>query len=97
MYLGVRAVIAKSIERIHMANLINFGIMPLTFKNSEDYEKIQPGDELEIADTAGDFRQSEFVVVNKTQRSEFMVVHNLTSRQVDIVLHGGLLNYAGKN
>jgi aconitate hydratase len=80
-----------------MANLINFGIMPLTFKNSEDYERIQPGDELEIADTARDFRRSEFVVVNQTQRSEFMVVHNLTSRQVDIVLHGGLLNHAGKN
>jgi aconitate hydratase len=71
--------------------------MPLTFKNSEDYERIQPGDELEIADTARDFRQSEIVVVNKAQRSEFTVVHNLTSRQVDIVLHGGLLNYAGKN
>jgi aconitate hydratase len=97
MYLGVRAVIAKSIERIHMANLINFGIMPLTFKNGEDYEGIQPGDELEIADTLGDFRKSEFIVINKTQQSEFTVVHNLTSRQVDIVLHGGLLNYAGKN
>ena len=58
MYLGVRAVIAKSIERIHMANLINFGIMPLTFKNGDDYEKIQPGDELEIANTAGDFRRA---------------------------------------
>jgi aconitate hydratase len=97
MYLGVRAVIAKSIERIHMANLINFGIMPLTFKNGGDYERIQPGDELEIADTPRDFRQSEFVVVNKTQRSEFTVVHSLTSRQVDIVLDGGLLNYAAKN
>jgi aconitate hydratase len=71
--------------------------MPLTFKNGGDYERIQPGDELEIAETPRDFRQSEFVVVNKTQRSEFTVVHNLTSRQVDIVLDGGLLNYAAKN
>ena len=97
MYLGVRAVIAKSIERIHMANLINFGIMPLTFKNGEDYERIQLGAELEIADTSRDFRKSEFVVRNKTQQSEFTVIHNLTSRQVDIVLDGGLLNYVGKN
>jgi aconitate hydratase len=97
MYLGVRAVIAKSIERIHMANLINFGIMPLTFKNGEDYERIQLGAELEIADTSRDFRKSEFVVLNKTQQSEFTVIHNLTSRQIDIVLDGGLLNYVGKN
>jgi len=97
MYLGVRAVIAKSIERIHMANLINFGIMPLTFKHGDDCETVQPGDELEVADSARDFRRGEFVVINQTQRSEFAVVHHLTSRQVDIVLAGGLLNYAAKN
>jgi aconitate hydratase len=97
MYLGVRAVIAKSIERIHMANLINFGIMPLTFKKAEDYAKIQHGDELEIADTSGHFRKHEFVVRNKTRQSEFPVIHDLTPRQIDIVLHGGLLNYVGKN
>ena len=97
MYLGVRAVIAKSIERIHMANLINFGIMPLTFKNAADYDGVQPGDELEIADTAGDLRGGEFAVLNRTQRSQFTVTHTLTSRQIEVILHGGLLNFVGNH
>ena len=96
MYLGVRAVIAKSIERIHMANLINFGIMPLIFKNIEDYDTIQYGDELEIADVHNRIRQSEFVVISPKKQNSFPVQHHLTPRQVEIVLHGGLLNYTGK-
>ena len=96
MYLGVRAVIAKSIERIHMANLINFGIMPLIFKNTEDYDTIQYGDELEIPDVHNLLRQSEFVVISPKNQNSFPVRHHLTSRQVDIVLHGGLLNYTGR-
>jgi aconitate hydratase len=95
MYLGVRAVIAKSIERIHMANLINFGIMPLIFKNAEDYEHIQPGDELKITETHDQLRKPEMVVVNTTGQKTFAVRHSLTPRQVEIVLSGGLLNYAG--
>ena len=95
MYLGVRAVIAKSIERIHMANLINFGIMPLIFKNAEDYEHIQPGDELQITETHDQLRKPEMVVVNTTGQKTFAVCHSLTPRQVEIVLSGGLLNYAG--
>lgn len=97
MYLGVRAVIARSIERIHTANLINFGIMPLTFRNGEDYDRIQYGDELEMAYIHDGLRCSEFIVKNRTRRNEFAVFHSLTPRQVDIILHGGLLNYAGKN
>jgi aconitate hydratase len=96
MYLGVRAVIAKSIERIHMANLINFGIMPLIFRNNDDYGQMECGDELEIPDTDSSLRKGEFIVINKSRRREFQVYHNLTPRQVDIVLSGGLLNYAGK-
>jgi aconitate hydratase len=96
MYLGVRAVIAKSIERIHMANLINFGIMPLIFKNIEDYDTIQYGDELEIPDVHHLLRQSEFVVTSPKKQNSFPVHHYLTPRQVEIVLHGGLLNYTGK-
>jgi aconitate hydratase len=95
MYLGVRAVIAKSIERIHMANLINFGIMPLIFKNAEDYEHIQPGDELQITETHDQLRKFEMVVMNTTEQKTFTVCHSLTPRQVEIVLTGGLLNYAG--
>jgi aconitate hydratase len=96
MFLGVRAVIAKSIERIHMANLINFGIMPLMFKNPDDYGQVECGDELEIPNTDSSLRQSEFLVINRSRGNEFRVYHNLTPRQVDIVLSGGLLNYAGK-
>jgi aconitate hydratase len=96
MVLGVRAVIAKSIERIHMANLINFGIMPLSFKNIEDYDNIQYEDELEIPDIYHLLRQSEFVVICPKKQNSFPVHHHLTSRQVEIVLHGGLLNYTGK-
>ena len=95
MYLGVRAVIAKSIERIHMANLINFGIMPLIFKNAEDYERIQPEDELQITETHDQLRKPEMTVVNRTGQNTFAVCHSLTPRQVEIVLSGGLLNYAG--
>ncbi len=94
MYLGVRSVIAKSIERIHMANLINFGIMPLIFKNAEDYEKIEARDELEIADVWKVLECSEFTVINKTRGEEIVVGHTMTPRQVEILLQGGLLNYA---
>lgn len=96
MYLGVRAVMAKSIERIHMANLINFGIMPLIFKKAEDYDRIQPGDELQIAEAHDQLRKPEMHVVNTTRQQTFAVCHSLTPRQVEIVLSGGLLNYAGK-
>jgi aconitate hydratase len=93
MYLGVSAVIAKSIERIHMDNLVNFGIAPLMFKDRQDYEKIQPEDKLEISDFRNVLRQSEFVLVNKTQKNRIKVYHNLTKRQTEILLCGGLLNY----
>ncbi|MEW6671350.1 MAG: aconitate hydratase [Thermodesulfobacteriota bacterium] len=96
MYLGVRAVIAKSIERIHMANLINFGIVPLIFEHADDYERIETGDEMEIADPHNDLRKSELILVNRTKQNKFKVRHTLTPRQVEIVLHGGLLNYTGK-
>ena len=94
--LGVRGVIAKSIERIHLANLINFGIMPLIFKDPADYDRIQAGDELEIADTADQLRRSEVTVTHRTRGERFTVGHTLTPRQVEIVLCGGLLNYVGR-
>lgn len=96
MYLGVRAVIARSIERIHMANLINFGILPLLFKNSVDYHAIETGDELELADTYHALRRSGVAVTNKTKQKEIELCHQLTARQLEIVLCGGLLNYAAK-
>jgi aconitate hydratase len=91
-YLGVRAVIAKSIERIHMANLVNFGILPLVFKNAQDYDRIQLGDELFIEGTRQALNQSVVRVKNLSRGFEFEVSHVLTPRQVSIILSGGLLN-----
>ncbi len=93
MYLGVRAVIAKSFERIHTANLINFGILPLTFIIEGDYDKIDRGDDLEICNireliAAG----SDLPVQNKTKGNSFSVTCNLSARQKQMVLAGGALN-----
>jgi len=95
-YLGVRAVIAKSIERIHMANLVNFGILPLTFQDQKDYDQIAVEDELFIADTQAALNLSVITVKNLTRGSEFDVSFSLTPRQIAIIRAGGLLNYVGK-
>ncbi len=93
MYLGLKAVIAKSIARIHYANLINFGIVPLTFADKGDYDKIAQGDVLEIAEIGEQLRAGKRVVVkNVTRGIEIEAQNNLTPRQVKIVLAGGLLN-----
>ena len=97
MYLGVRAIIAKSVERIHLANLVNFGIMTLIFKDPQDYDILQAGDELEIPDMRDISRHSQLAVYNKSQKTKFTVCHNLTPRQVEIVLQGGLLNYTAQH
>ena len=92
MYLGVKAVLARSIERIHLANLINFGIVPLTFVNVADYDAIAAGDRLVIgnlrAAVAGD---GKAVLRNETQKKEIPVVTTLTARQKRLLLAGGLL------
>ncbi len=93
MYLGVRAVIAKSLERIHAANLINFGILPLSFLKDSDYDAIDQGDDLEIpalktAITEG----SKLIVQNKTKGISFPVSYTLSLRQKQMILAGGALN-----
>ena len=94
MYLGVKAVLAKSFARIHAANLVNFGILPLPFANEADYDHIEQGDELEIANVRGAIRQGATVRIrNVTRGSEFMARHNLSPRQVEMLLAGGALNY----
>jgi aconitate hydratase len=94
MYLGVKAVIAKSFARIHRANLVNFGILPLTFVNPEDYDAVSLQDELEIQGMKDAFKDASVLTVqNKTRGSSFQVRHDLTPRQADIVLAGGMLNY----
>ena len=94
MYLGIKAVITKSFSRIHLANLINFGIMPLTFENESDYEKIEQGDDLEI-----DVRRLEnekLVVKNLTKGLDIKVANPLSSRDVDLIRAGGALAFAKK-
>lgn len=94
MYLGVRAVIAKSIERIHRANLINFCIVPIRFADPADYERLQAGDELVIDDLLGAIRSSEQVTIRKADGSfEFTGKLELSARDRDILLAGGLLSY----
>jgi len=91
-YLGVKVVLARSFERIHAANLVNFGIVPLTFTRETDYQEVQPGDRLEIPDlclhVGGDTR---FTVYDRTRGIDFEVGCDLTERQRRIVLAGGAL------
>ncbi len=94
MYLGVRVVIAKAVERIHQANLVNFAILPLTFAESSDYDRIDAGDRLIIEDVAGAVASAETVTVhNATQDFDFTCRVNLSGRQRKILTAGGLLNY----
>ncbi|KYK36428.1 MAG: aconitate hydratase [Theionarchaea archaeon] len=94
MYLGVKAVLAKSLERIHTANLINFGIIPLTFKNDKDYDAIEQGDKIEIPHIKTLIEQGGTLTVkNKTKGTEFEVEYTLSNRQREIILAGGTLAY----
>jgi aconitate hydratase len=94
MYLGVRAVIAKSIERIHRANLINFCIVPIRFADPADYDRLAAGDELAIDDLLGAIRGSDAVTIHKPDGSlSFTGKLELSARDRDILLAAGLLNY----
>ena len=94
MYLGVRVVIAKSIERIHRANLINFCIVPVEFANPADYDKINAGDQLQIDGLLEAIKaSSEIKIVDKTGSFEFIGKLELSDRDRHILLSAGLLNY----
>lgn len=93
MYLGVKAVIAKSIERIHMDNLVNFGILPLFFENDADYESLQEGDELFYHCDDASFASGVFTVENKTKSITYTFRTPLNERQLEIVRAGGKLNF----
>jgi len=94
MYMGVKAVIAKSMERIHNANLINFGILPLNFKDEKDYDGIDQADELEISNIKDLLKKGKNLVVkNKTKGTEFEVEYSLSDRQKNVLLSGGTLAY----
>ena len=97
MYLGIKAVIVKSFARIHRANLINFGIIPLMFADSNDYEKIENADILEIKNlTEGIKNNQRYEVKNLTKDFVFYVKSNLNSKEKELILEGGLLPYVRK-
>ncbi len=93
LYLGVRAVITKSFARIHIANLINAGIMPLTFKNADDYDKLNQGDELELNNVYAGMDSGEIILKNNTTGDEIPLECSFTERQKAILKAGSLLKY----
>lgn len=97
MYLGIKAVIAKSFARIHRANLINFGIIPFTFSNEEDYDTIDELDELTITNLKFLAEHTPVEVMNITKNKSFQVFHSLTQRDIETILAGGTLNLIRRN
>ncbi len=94
MYLGIKAILTKSYARIHRSNLINFGVLPLTFKDPDDFSKIQPGDHLRMTHLRSELQGEGLLKIeNVTQQRVFEVSHGLSSREREILLAGGLLNY----
>lgn len=96
MYLGVRAVITKSFARIHGANLINAGIMPLTFKNPDEYEKLNQSDKLTLTNVFAGMDSGEIMLKDETTGDEIPLVCSFTERQKAILKAGGLLEYTKK-
>jgi aconitate hydratase len=92
MYLGVKMVVAKSIERIHKANLVNFGIVPALFANPADYETIKQGDLLEVKDAYTGIEKGELSLANSSSGAVIVLKVDLSERQKQIVLAGGLIN-----
>ena len=97
MYLGIRCVIAKSFARIHVANLINAGILPLTFKDSSDYDRLEQGHKLQIHNILNGMASGEVTLLDENTGAKIALVCDLTQRQIDIVTAGGLLNYTKEN
>jgi len=94
MYLGIKAILTKSYARIHRSNLVNFGILPLTFKDPDEFLRIQQGDYLRITNVRRELRAGGLLAVeNVTQKRSFEVLHGLNEREVEILLAGGLLNH----
>jgi aconitate hydratase len=93
-YLGVKAVIVKSFARIHLANLVNFGIVPLIFKNKEDYDKIEQGDELKI--DLSTLESGDVKLTNKTKDMVIDLTHNMGAHELEVLKVGGKLPYIKK-
>jgi aconitate hydratase len=98
LYLGVKAVITKSFARIHMANLINAGIVPMTFANEADYDRIDQADELKIENIGKQIADGNTIkITNVTKGFDFETVVDFSQRQKDMLYAGGLLNYTKQN
>ncbi len=98
LYLGVKAVLVKSFARIHRANLINAGIIPLTFKDAADYDKISLGDQLELPCVKQEIQDGgSITVINRTNGEKIEAVCELTDRTKAIIIAGGLLDYTKEN
>ena len=94
LYLGIKAVVAKSFARIHMANLVNAGILPLIFRDPDDYDRISQGDELELTGVRETVAAGlDLYLSDKTTGSKMHVYCDISDRQKDMLLTGGLLNY----
>ncbi len=97
LYLGVKAVITKSFARIHKANLVNAGIIPLNFKNADDYDRIDVNDELELPNIKSELSaNADITLVNKTKNEEYKLICDVSDRQKDIISAGSLLDFTKK-
>ena len=98
LYLGVKAVLTKSFARIHMANLVNAGILPMTFADETDYDRIEQGDELKIEHVAEQLKAGDTIELeNVTKGFRFKAVVSVSERQKEMLYAGGLLNYTKQN
>ena len=93
MYLGIRCVVAKSFARIHVANLINAGILPLTFQNPDDYDKLEQGHDLSLSGIEAGMEQGTIIMTDNTTGEKFTLNCAMSQRQRAILMAGGLLNY----
>ena len=93
-YVGLRVVIAKSFARIHWQNLVNFGVLPLTLEDEAEYNRIEQGDLLKLTDLHEQIRTgSPIRIENRTKNRTFKVKQQLSSRQIDVLLSGGVINW----
>ncbi|MEW9677244.1 aconitate hydratase [Lentibacillus sp. L22] len=93
-YLGLRVALVKDFARIHWQNLVNFGVLPLTFANEDDYNTLEQGDTLELNDLHNKIKQgNSFTIQVKDKNQEIKVNHALSERQIDIMLKGGIINW----
>ena len=94
MYLGIKLVLVKSFARIHLANLINFGILPVTFANPSDYDDIKQGHTFDIPNIKEAVSKANSLeIINKTSGKKYKVNISLAERQREIIKAGGLLNF----